>query len=495
MKDDRITTPDWLKDAVFYQIFPDRFARSASSREKGNFQPWGAKPTAHSFQGGDFPGMTEKLDYLSDLGINAIYLNPIFRSASNHRYHTHDYFKTDPLLGDNKAFKTFLDAAHNRGIRVILDGVFNHASRGFFQFNHILECGPNSPYIDWFHINDFPLNAYDSGKKPNYSAWYGLRELPKFNTDNPQVRRFLLDVASYWIDFGIDGWRLDVPEEIDDDNFWEEFREAVKGKNRDAYIVGEIWKDEISETGERWLKGDQFDAIMNYGFTSICIRFFIGDALDVSLVAGQGHVPKKVSMNALEFEKQIEVLLKRYHREIVYNQYNLLDSHDTARYLTLCGGDKEILKLTTIFQMTYPGAPSIYYGGEIGLEGGRDPDCRRAMPWDSNVWDMDLLNHYKKFIHIRKTYRSLGRGDYKSLYCDAEKGVYAFVRFLDKESIVVILNNSTKPYKVDIPLKNSLNDGATLRCLLNNGEYIVNNGAVTGPEIDARRGVVLLAES
>jgi len=284
-----IVTPEWVKDAVFYQVFPDRFARSQAVPRPANLQPWGAPPTNHGFQGGDLVGVTEKLDYLTDLGINAVYLNPIFQSASNHRYHTHDYYRVDPLLGGDDALRRLLDAAHARGMRVILDGVFNHASRGFFQFNHVLECGPQSPYVDWFHVKGYPLHAYDTSQQPNYSAWWNLHALPEFNTDNPAVRRFIFDVARHWIEFGADGWRLDVPSDIDDDDFWREFRRVVKAANPEAYLVGEIWVDEVDRTGERWLQGDQFDGIMNYGFTAACIGFFVGDWLDPALVRGQAQ--------------------------------------------------------------------------------------------------------------------------------------------------------------------------------------------------------------
>ncbi|MGO9814431.1 MAG: alpha-amylase family glycosyl hydrolase, partial [Isosphaeraceae bacterium] len=166
-------TPEWVRDAVFYQIFPDRFARSVTVSKPRHLDEWGAPPTYHGYQGGDLIGVVEHLDHLQDLGINAIYFTPVFQSASNHRYHTHDYEKVDPMLGGNAALRRLVDEAHARGIRVVLDGVFNHASRGFFQFHDIMENGPNSAYLDWFHISGFPLNAYDMDKKPNYRAWWG----------------------------------------------------------------------------------------------------------------------------------------------------------------------------------------------------------------------------------------------------------------------------------------------------------------------------------
>jgi cyclomaltodextrinase / maltogenic alpha-amylase / neopullulanase len=235
-----VQTPDWVKDAVFYQIFPDRFAKSDTLPNPSNLQPWGAPPTNHGYQGGDLMGVVEHLDYLVDLGINAICFNPVFAPGSNYRYHTYDYYHVDPLLGGNAALRKLVDAAHARGIRLILDGVFNHASRGFFQFHDILENGPDSPYLDWLTVIGWPLRPYGS-KNPNYQAWWNLPALPKFNIRTPTVREFIWDVAEHWIKFGVDGWRLDVPGEMDDDTFWQEFRCRVKAVNSEAYIVGEIW--------------------------------------------------------------------------------------------------------------------------------------------------------------------------------------------------------------------------------------------------------------
>jgi neopullulanase len=488
-----IITPGWVQDAIFYQIFPDRFAQSKAVAKPANLQPWGAPPTYHGFQGGDLVGVVEKLDYLTDLGINAIYFNPIFQSASNHRYHTHDYYRVDPLLGGDKVFRQLLDAAHGRGIRVILDGVFNHASRGFFQFNHVLECGAESPYVDWFHINGFPLYAYDASRGPNYGAWWNLPALPEFNIDNADVRHFLFGVARHWIELGADGWRLDVPIEIDDDGFWREFRRVVKAANPEAYIVGEIWVNELDRTGERWLQGDQFDAIMNYGFTAACLGFFVGDVLDPALVRGQGHEPIR-PLSAEDFADQVDVMLGRYAPEIVRVQLNLLDSHDTARFLTLARGDKRLLKLATLFQMTYPGAPSIYYGDEVGLQGGRDPDCRRAMPWDPTSWDIGLLEFYKQVIAVRKSHPALRRGDYVRLYASAAVGVYAFLRQTDEERIVVLLNNSEAGYAVDVPVGGRLADGTALRCLLTGREYVVRGENLRGPTLPPRSGAILLVQ-
>jgi glycosidase len=345
-----IKTPEWVKDAIFYQIFPDRFAKSLRVQKPSNLEAWDAPPTTNGFKGGDLLGVAEHLDYLEDLGVNAIYFNPIFQSASNHRYHTHDYYRVDPILGGNEAFRVLLDAAHARGIRVVLDGVFNHASRGFFQFNHILECGEQSPYLDWFTVKGFPLNAYDHTQKPNYKAWVGLHALPEFNVANPQVREFIFGIAEYWIRFGIDGWRLDVPYEIDDDSFWQAFRLRVRDANPEAYLVGEIWHE-----AQRWLQGDQFDAVMNYIQTRACIAFFGAKTL-APLEPGGGYARLK-PMTAQDFAREIERMLNLYDWEVTTVQLNLLSSHDTARFITMVDNNRSALKLAMLFQLTMPGAP------------------------------------------------------------------------------------------------------------------------------------------
>jgi cyclomaltodextrinase len=238
-----VTTPDWVKHAVFYQIFPDRFAKSDRVTKPSNLEPWDGDPTPKGYKGGDLIGVLERLDYLQELGVTALYFNPIFQSASNHRYHTHDYYQVDPLLGGNDAFDEFLAECKRRNLRVVLDGVFNHASRGFFPFNDVLENGAASPWLDWFYFTDPAAHAYDNSKAAGYKAWAGLRALPKLNTDNPQVREYLMRVGEHWLRKGIDGWRLDVPTEIETPGFWQEFRQRVKAINPEAYIVGEIWSD------------------------------------------------------------------------------------------------------------------------------------------------------------------------------------------------------------------------------------------------------------
>jgi len=431
-----IETPDWVKDAIFYQIFPDRFAQSKRVYKPSNLEGWDTPPTHDGYKGGDLLGVVENLDYLQELGINAIYLNPVFQSTANHRYHTHDYFQVDPILGGNPAFKELLEAAHARDIKVIIDGVFNHASRGFYQFNHALENGRHSPYLDWFYYNGFPVNAYDLRHKPNYDAWWSLPALPKFNTDTPAVRDYLWEVGRYWLEFGADGWRLDVPNEINDDEFWRKFRQVVKGVSPDAYICGEIWED-----ARRWLQGDQFDSVMNYLFTRACLGFFINPTSfnhsSIQQTSYEGHGGLR-GMDAAQFGSYIKDLLALYAPAITQAQLNLLGSHDTPRFLTVAGDDIPALKLATLFQMTYPGAPCVYYGDEIGLQGSKDPDCRRSFPWSQAKWNTELLGYFKQAIALRKEHPALRRGEYDTLY--GQEGVYIFGRHDANERLITVLN-------------------------------------------------------
>ena len=429
-----IKTPDWVKNAVFYQIFPDRFARGTTTAkgqwQASKYEGWDATPTYQGYKGGNLWGVIEKLDYLKDLGINAIYFTPIFQSASNHRYHTHDYYQVDPMLGGNVAFDALIEAAHKKDMKVVLDGVFNHASRGFFFFNDILENGPNSPWLDWFHVRGWPISAYDGDKPANYDSWIGDRALPEFNHDNPQVKEYIMQVAEYWLLQGIDGWRLDVPNEVDTPGFWQEFRDRVKAVNPDAYIVGEIWGD-----ASQWLDGTQFDGVMNYRFTEPTIAFAGGENYDPEYC--QGELKPYPPISGTEYAIRIDALLKLYDWEIQLAQLNLLDSHDTPRMITTVGEDKDSFMLSSVLLMTFPGAPSIFYGDEVGLSGGKDPDCRRVFP-EAQKWNVEILKAYKELIGLRHDRAALRTGKYKTLYADLY--VYIFARILDDEEVIVAVN-------------------------------------------------------
>lgn len=371
------------------------------------------------------------MDYLQDLGINAIYFTPIFQSACNHRYHTHDYYQVDPILGGNQAFMALLDAAHQREIKVVLDGVFNHASRGFFFFNDILENGPNSPWVDWFLIENWPISAYDGSKLANYIGWANNRSLPKFNHDNSAVREYIMQIAEYWIQQGIDGWRLDVPYCVETPGFWQEFRQRVKAINPDAYIVGEVWKD-----SRQWLDGTQFDGVMNYLFTGPTIAFTAGDRVKMELVEHHEYYPYP-ALDAAGYAQKMQNLLNLYPWEIQLTQLNLLDSHDTARLLTICGEDLATIELATVLLMTSVGSPSIYYGDEVGLPGGDDPDCRRGFP-PENQWNQSVLKMHKELIKLRRNYQCLQIGDYEII--GSQGMVYVFARTCPEESILVAIN-------------------------------------------------------
>ncbi|NES80996.1 MAG: glycoside hydrolase family 13 protein [Moorea sp. SIO2B7] len=463
-----INTPDWVKHAVFYQIFPDRFARSKQPHQglwkSNNLESWDAKPTLQGYKGGDLWGVIEKLDYLQDLGINAIYFTPIFQSASNHRYHTHDYYQVAPMLGGNTALDALLKAAHQRNIKIVLDGVFNHASRGFFYFNDILENGPHSPWLDWFKIEDWPLSAYDGSKPANYVSWINNRALPEFNTDNPQVQEYIMQIGEYWLEKGIDGWRLDVPYEIETPGFWQEFRSRVKAINPEAYIVGEVWED-----SRQWLDGTQFDGVMNYLFTAPTIAFTAGSRVIMEYVENPSYQPYP-ALSAQEYGAKIQELLALYPWEIQLTQLNLLNSHDTARLLTIAGGDRPSVELATLLLLTFPGAPSIYYGDEVGLPGGLDPDCRRSFPQETD-WELDVLSYHKKLIALRHQYPALRTGDYQIL-SRAQNG-YVFARVLDAEEIIVAINIDSESARIviDCPQIKSHPD----QVLYGSGQILWNN--------------------
>ncbi|MFO7166710.1 MAG: glycoside hydrolase family 13 protein [Chloroflexota bacterium] len=479
-----IHTPDWVKHAVFYQIFPDRFAKSDRVEKPSNLEPWDSPPTPQGYKGGDLLGVVEHLDHIQGLGATAIYFTPIFQSASNHRYHTHDYYQVDPLLGGNGALRELIDECHRRGMRVVLDGVFNHASRGFFQFNDILENGPHSPWLDWFIIEGWPLSPYDGSRPANYRSWVGNRALPKLNTDNPQVREFIMRVAEYWIHFGIDGWRLDVPFEITTPGFWAEFRARVKAINPDAYIVGEVWRD-----AREWLQGDQFDGVMNYLFAGPTIAYVAGPRVRPEEVIGRSY-DTMPPLTAAAYGDKIEWLLNLYDREITLAQLNLINSHDTARLVSIAGGDRASMRLATILLMTFPGAPSVYYGDEIGLEGRQDPDCRRTIPWDRpETWDQEVLGYHKQLIALRKEHVALRTGAYVRLYADDH--VYAFARVGDDETIVVAVNADEQPHTVQIPAGAHLPEGAELRPLFGATAAARVDGRTLRLVVPARDGVIL----
>ena len=459
-----IDAPAWVRDAVFYEIFPDRFAGSERVGKPGRLEPWDAPPTMHGFKGGDLIGIVERLGYLEGLGVTALYLTPVFQSASNHRYHAYDYLRVDPLLGGETALRELLDAAHAHGMRVILDGVFNHSGRGFWPFHHVLENGAASPYRNWFHFDE---GALDAGRLPQaypppgtpaseigYQAWWGLAALPKLNTGEPAVREYLLGVAEHWLRFGIDGWRLDVPEEIDDEPFWQEFRRRCRAVRPDAYLVGEIW-----HVAPEWVHGDRFDALMDYPLAEAILGFAGGWRLDMEVVRGhQEYAGHLFPMDGPTFAARLADLLAAYDPAVVASQLNLLGSHDTPRLRTILGDDLTGVRLATMLQMTLPGAPCLYYGDEIGLAGGNDPDCRRAFPWDEGAWDHHLRGFVRDLVGLRSREPAL-RSDHVNIVAATGSAV-AFERRLDGTQLIVAVNAGDEPAQIELRL-----DGAEGRRL------------------------------
>ncbi|MBC7341329.1 MAG: glycoside hydrolase family 13 protein [Clostridia bacterium] len=429
-------TPDWARDAICYQIFPERFCNGNPNNDPPGVQPWGGIPTRSNFFGGDLEGIIQKLDYLQDLGINCIWLNPIFASTSNHKYDTMDYLSIDPHFGNLEKFKELVDALHQRGMRIILDAVLNHTGDEFWAFRDVVEKGQNSAYADWYYIYDYPVSKYP---RPNYECWWGFPDLPKLNVKNPKVRQYLLNMIAYWTKtFYIDGWRLDVPNEIES-SFWQEFRQVVKSINPNAYIVGEIWG-----CGRPWLHGDQFDAVMNYLFRDAVLDLFARRHITVST-----------------FDYRIKRMLLSYQEQANYCLLNLLGSHDTARILTVFEEEAptamaanasaiERLKLALIFQFTFPGIPMIYYGDEVGMKGGPDPGCRAPMVWDVNQQDLGLRSYYRHLIRIRRQVSALRRGQYLTLTADNRRWIYAYARLTPYSQAIVALN--LEPYHQSIAL-------------------------------------------
>ncbi|MCX8129479.1 MAG: alpha-glycosidase [Clostridia bacterium] len=408
-KGDLYKKGDWWKDTILYQIFVDRFYKDGIDKN------WYKIPKSKDVFGGTLEGIVKKLDYLTELGINCIYLTPIFESDSNHKYDTVDYYKIDRNFGDEQAFKRFIDECHAKNIKVILDAVFNHTSDNFFAFKDYVKNGSDSKYKDWYCIRE----------DGDYETFADVKKMPKLNTTNPEVIKYFLAVARYWIEeYGIDGWRLDVANEIDH-KFWRLFREEVKRVKEDAIIIGEAW-----DGGESFAEGDQFDSVMNYPFLYIADEYFAKDKI-----------------STFEFDGLANGYLAKYKGYIANNLINLLDSHDTSRFLRECGDDIERLKLAVFFQMTYPGLPMIFYGDEAGVTGCNDPDCRRTINFEK--MDFELFKYYKKLIEVRKEYELLRSGDYKTVYVDTD--IYAYSRYDGNSEIVCLFNKGKK--NSDIALK------------------------------------------
>jgi len=368
---DAMTVPEWVKTAVCYQIFPERFAMGNSGKDTSYItKKWGTKPTPKSFFGGDLDGIREKLGYLKDLGISMVYLTPVFSSPSNHKYDIIDYETVDPAFGGNEALKALVESAHSMGIRIFLDGVFNHCSCRHPFFLDALERGRESPYYNWF------LWREDG----SYLTFGSVKNMPKLNTGNPEVIRYFSQAAVSWMrDYGVDGWRLDVSDEISH-KFLRAFRDAVTAQNPEAIVIGEDWHRAV-----RYLNGDEYDGIMNYGLTKACLDLLAFETIDAGA-----------------FRDRLVRLYNTYSVAAGEKMLNLLGSHDTDRFLTRVKGDAGRLRTAAAILFFYPGIPCVYYGDEIGMEGGYDPDCRRTFCWNEKKWDRETRGLIQKLAQLKR---------------------------------------------------------------------------------------------
>jgi len=439
---DVLKVPEWARGSILYQIFPDRFF----NKDKGNDPPgvvsWDSTPSRENFFGGDLKGIISRLDHISSLNVDVIYLTPIFKSPSNHKYDTEDYFSVDPSFGDMDDLRKLVRECHARNIRVILDGVFNHSGYFFPPFQDVIQNGEKSKYRDWFYIESFPVRT----DPPNYECVGYYKWMPKLRFSNPDVRKYFIEVGTYWIkEADIDGWRLDVADEVDF-TFWQEFRRAIKSVKKDALLIAETWKN-----GSDMLRGDQVDSVMNYLFRDAVVDYFATGAI-----------------HSLEFDNLIERMLHLYTADSLHVLYNLLGSHDTPRFLSLCNGNLNRMKLAIAFQMTFPGMPAIYYGDEAGMEGDNDPDCRRAFDWE-NI-NQDLLAFYRKMTALRKSDLPLRYGEYRGIHCD--EGTYGFARSINGDNTYIILNNSAEEKALTIPCFESISEKSRFISLLDGKAYM-----------------------
>ncbi|WP_026653136.1 glycoside hydrolase family 13 protein [Butyrivibrio proteoclasticus] len=368
---------NWLSNASFYQIFIDRFNIGDKDKDMSYINmKWGDKPLPKSFAGGDLKGIIDKLDYIKGIGCDALYLTPIFKSPSNHKYDIVDYFQVDEQFGNSQDLHTLVKELHNRGMKIVLDAVFNHVSEHNEKFADVVQKGRESEYFDWFVIDgDLPT------KEPlNYEVFAGCKYMPKWNTSNSAVQDYLMSIALFYInEFDIDGWRLDVSDEISHD-FWRRFRKEVKAAKKDAVIIGENWHD-----ASNYLRGDQYDSIMNYAFTKAALDYFAYNKMDAA------HMARKLND-----------ILARNTDTVNDMMMNLLDSHDTDRFYSEVGEDNDKLHAALALLYLFPGEPSIFYGTEVYTPGGYDPDCRRCMDWEAAGQDLEVKELIKKLSDVRK---------------------------------------------------------------------------------------------
>ena len=437
--EDVFTPPGWADSTVWYQIFCDRFARDGD-----NGPVWGAYGDGihRTLFGGNLKGVISKLPYIADLGFNGIYFTPLFESPSTHKYDTLDYFKIDPGFGTNAEFGELVRKAHDLGIRVMLDAVFNHCGFGHPFFQDVVKNGKNSQYYECFHILGDPVLNFAPGdgkvipqltkeqyRSLPYLTFAYTPHMPKWNSASPKTREYLIKSARYWVEeYGIDGWRLDVSNEVSHD-FWRELRRELRAVKPDIFLLGENWDDSYP-----WLMGDQFDSTMNYTLLS----------------AVNGYLTKQT--DARRFADSLtRGILTAYPKPLQRVLFNMLDSHDTDRLVSVCGGNLEAARLGYVIQMTQSGSPSVYYGGETAMEGYKNGGSnRRCMMWDEPVPpERDFRPLLSKLIALRKAHPSF-RSENIS-FTDCGSGALAYFKSCGAETLLVVINNSEDCCEVVIP--------------------------------------------
>jgi len=448
--EDVFDAPSWVEDQVWYSIFPERFNNGNKSINPENTLPWGEtdKYSNDLRFGGDLQGIINKLPYLKEIGFTGIYMTPIFEADTAHKYDTTNYFKIDKAFGDNVLLGKLVEEAHKIGIKVMLDAVFNHSGVRHPYFLDVIKNGKESIYYDCFYILDDNLpvskltfnldntvnkeSAKQYRNNPdllNYRTFAFTPFMPKLNTNNPIMKKYLLDVATYWIKkYDIDGWRLDVSNEVSH-KFWRDFRITVKDVKSDAYIIGENW-----DNSNPWLQGDQHDGVMNYEILFPIWNYF-------------GTNTDHPEYTSTEFMFKINKVLTDYPKNVLKSMYNLVDSHDTTRILEICSNNISLVKLPYLFLFTFPGAPSIYYGGEVGLSGKHDPDNRKCMIWDTKSQNTELLNHIKKLIKLRSQYHAFKSTDFNWIEVNDENEFIIF----KKDDLYFIMSKRFNSHKIILP--------------------------------------------
>lgn len=438
---DVIAPPDWVRDTVWYQIMPDRFARSSDAPSDPKFRRWGdfSDPHFGDLYGGNLRGIRERLPYLRQLGVSGIYLTPIFLSNSNHKYNTFDYYKVDPDFGTEQDLRELVQSAHDLGMRIMLDAVFNHCGTEFFAWKDVCEKGRDSQYFDWFFINcdDFVKDDFSvaDGRFYTFSFWAGM---PKLNTNNPEVQRYFTDLCVHWVgDLDIDGIRFDVGDEISH-SFLRRVNAAVKAKKPEIFLLGEIWFDSIG-----WLGGCEYDSVMNYPFTG-----------------GVGDFWRDREMTARDFMHRLNFCRSLYPRQINEAIFSFLDTHDTARVRESCQNQDEMLQKLAIL-LTMAGTPCLYYGTEIAMKGTHTPYNRSTMPWDEI--DAGKFDRFKSkvgaLVHVRNTQPDLRRDEMTFFFDESLPRLVGY----RKGAVTVLLNAGDTPAPVaakqEILFSNGYKDG------------------------------------